>query len=489
MVMSIDDPRLVESFRAGENEAFEALVRAHRPALYRHALRRLTDHASAEDAVQETFARAYRSRARVGDDWRLSAWLHQIMANVCIDEANRRRREVDKAGRWATTDMPSRGITPDLDLQLGLDADHSDVAEALRLLPSQYQEALSLRYVAELEYDEMAAVLEVSEENARARVSRASKAMRLLLRPVAAFIAFMMATLFRRGDRAVKAMAIGDSTTAANAATTASHTSTFAANFAPLVETAQTIAVQAPNALPTLGKAAIGIGMLVAVTAPVTAPVVINRVTSDSDESAETTDTDTSSDVGAPVVVDDPAAGSTGDDETVVAEGDESSEIATSGETSEGAVAEIGSQSAAALGVDEAPADETTLPPLVASNPDLDGGSLSVDSLTLTASGPRFDLAGTASIVLGDATLSGNLTGRISLMTDPAPDGRQRIDGVLTLTTADGPVEIRLAGYATATDGTYAMSGVFRATTDLPLVDSGSFSGSFGSSLRLSLND
>ncbi|MFM8946041.1 MAG: RNA polymerase sigma factor, partial [Actinomycetota bacterium] len=235
MVMSIDDPRLVESFRAGENEAFEALVRAHRPALYRHALRRLTDHASAEDAVQETFARAYRSRARVGDDWRLSAWLHQILANVCIDEANRRRRETDKAGRWATTDMPSRGVTPDLDMQLGLDADHSEVVEALRLLPSQYQEALSLRYGAELEYDEMAAVLEVSEENARARVSRASKALRLLLRPVAAFIAFMTATVFRRGSKAAQAMSIGESASA----TTASHTSTFAANFAPLIETAQ----------------------------------------------------------------------------------------------------------------------------------------------------------------------------------------------------------------------------------------------------------
>ena len=283
MVMSIDDPRLVESFRAGENEAFEALVRAHRPALYRHALRRLTDHASAEDAVQETFTRAYRSRARVGDDWRLSAWLHQILANVCIDEANRRRRETDKAGRWATTDMPSRGVTPDLDMQLGLDADHSEVVEALRLLPSQYQEALSLRYGAELEYDEMAAVLEVSEENARARVSRASKAMRLLLRPVAALIAFMMATVFRRGSKAAQAMSISDSATAA---TTASHTSTFAANFAPLIETAQAVVVQAPTALPTIGKAAIGIGMLVVATAPATAPAIVDRLTTDTDESS-----------------------------------------------------------------------------------------------------------------------------------------------------------------------------------------------------------
>ena len=124
MALSIDDPRLIESFRAGENDAFEALVRAHRPALYRHALRKLSDHAAAEDAVQETFMRAYKSRTRVNDDWQLRPWLHQICANVCIDEANRRRKEAHKTSRWAIVDMPTRGIAPELEKELGLDADH-----------------------------------------------------------------------------------------------------------------------------------------------------------------------------------------------------------------------------------------------------------------------------------------------------------------------------------------------------------------------------
>jgi len=485
MVMSIDDPRLVESFRAGENEAFEVLVRAHRPALYRHALRRLSDHASAEDAVQETFARAYRSRARVGDDWRLSAWLHQIMANVCIDEANRRRRETDKAGRWATTDMPSRGVAPDLDMQLGLDADHSDVAEALRLLPSQYQEALSLRYVAELEYDEMAAVLEVSEENARARVSRASKAMRLLLRPVAAFIAFMMATLFRRGDRAVKAMSIGDSATAA---TTASHTSTLAANFAPLIETAQAVVVQAPTALPTIGKAAIGIGMLVVATAPATAPAIVDRITDDSDDSAQTSDNDTTTDIDAPVVVE-PADGTTVDPAAEGTDADAGDALSNTpvfiaGETP---TPEYGSESATEAGAtDESPASTVAAAPLV----DESGqpGSVSVDGLQVTEAGSRLDLAGSATLTVGDTSYTGALTGRVSLVTAPDSDGRQRIDALVSIATADGVVELRLAGYSTLADGTYSLSGRFRASgTAGDMLTSGAFSGSLGNSLTLSL--
>ena len=222
MVLTIDDPRLIESFRAGENEAFEALVRAHRPALYRHALRKLSDHAAAEDAVQETFTRAYKSRARVGDDWRLGAWLHQILANVCIDEANRRKRESTKGSRWATAEVNSNGVMPALEDQLGLDADHTDVVRALRELPNNYQEALELRYVAELEYDEMAEVLEISEENVRARVSRASKAIRVLLRPVAAIIAFLAAFSFRRGGRGGRALA-ATAQSAGDTATTASN--------------------------------------------------------------------------------------------------------------------------------------------------------------------------------------------------------------------------------------------------------------------------
>ena len=260
MALSIDDPRLIESFRAGENEAFEALVRAHRPALYRHALRKLSDHAAAEDAVQETFMRAYKSRTRVDDDWQLRPWLHQICANVCIDEANRRRKESHKTSRWAIVDMPSRGIAPELEKELGLDADHSEMTAAILSLPANYQEALSMRYVEELDYDEIAEILDISEENVRARVSRASKAVRVLLRPVAAIIAFLAVIFGRRGGKAAMA-ATADPTATTTAASTAVHTSTAAAQvaqtastFAPLIETAQAVAVSAPAAAPVLSK-------------------------------------------------------------------------------------------------------------------------------------------------------------------------------------------------------------------------------------------
>jgi len=503
MVLTIDDPRLIESFRAGENEAFEALVRAHRPALYRHALRKLSDHAAAEDAVQETFTRAYKSRGRVGDDWRLGAWLHQILANVCIDEANRRKRESTKGTRWATAEVSSNGIAPALEDQLGLDADHSDVIRALRELPNNYQEALELRYVAELEYDEMAEVLEISEENVRARVSRANKAIRVLLRPVAAIIAFFAAFSFRRsgkGGRVLAATAEGASSSAQSVstvstlATQASHT---ASMFAPLVETAQAVAIQAPHAMPLISKAAIGIGMVVVATSPATAPIVIDqfRDTAPAPVAVQSAPTDAPAD---PVVASTaaPASASAPVSSTAAPSADSGASSATTAAPGS-AIVVIGDGFAA----------PTTTPPAVATTTVVSivrsGGQLSIGVLTATPTGPRLDVAGSGSLQVGDKSYAGVLSGRTALSGSPDSRGRQRLDASFVFTTSDGPVEIRIAGFATAAptaataDGSpapsptsFSISGVFKATSDkVPLLLSGTASGSLGSSLTLSLSN
>ena len=506
MAMTIDDPRLIESFRAGENDAFEALVRAHRPALYRHALRKLSDHAAAEDAVQETFMRAYKSRTRVNDDWQLRPWLHQICANVCIDEANRRRKESVKTSRWAIVDMPTRGIAPELEKELGLDADHSDMTAAILSLPANYQEALSMRYVEELEYDEIAEILDISEQNARARVSRASKAVRVLLRPVAAIIAFLAVIFGRRAPKAAMA-ATADPTTAATAATTATHTATAATQVAqtataltPLIETAQAVAVAAPAAAPMLSKAAIGVTMIVAATAPVTAPVVIDQIrpTKSAPATVAPTVTETA-DVAAPVVVDTPVAPAPTPDAPASIAPRDNSASASKGdsETPADDAAPVAGGGTDDLSTGDNPAadmptngDDSAEPaPTVAPAPVRAGGSLQVAALTVSPAGNRLDVNGQASLTVGDTVATGTLSGRLSLG-NPDDQGRQRLDGTLTLSTEDGRVEFRLSGYATAepdNPAEYTVSGLFRSSGSDELLQSGTMGGSLGSALTLTL--
>jgi len=298
-------------------------------------------------------------------------------------------------------------------------------------------------------------------------------------------IAFMMATVFRRGSKAAQAMSIGDSATAA---TTASHTSTFAANFAPLIETAQAVVVQAPTALPTIGKAAIGIGMLVVATAPATAPAIVDRLTTDTDESSVAAG-ELPADSGDAVVVD------TADGSTLTEAGESSESDAASTDSipvfiaGETPTPEYGSESASEAGAtDEAPASSVAAAPLT--DPSGEAGALTASGISVTPAGARIDLAGSATLTVGGTAVSGALSGRVSFVTEPDANGVQRYDGVLTVATAEGNVEIRIIGYSTlGADGSYALSGRFRASGATgAMLTSGSLSGSLDSSLTLSLH-
>ena len=91
--MTSDSP-LVAAAVAGDEGAFATLTQRHRRELHVHCYRMLASFDEAEDAVQETFLRACRSRASVdGSGW-FRAWLYRIATNVCIDLIRRRPRRV-----------------------------------------------------------------------------------------------------------------------------------------------------------------------------------------------------------------------------------------------------------------------------------------------------------------------------------------------------------------------------------------------------------
>ena len=72
---------------------FSALFDRHRRELRAHCYRMVGSFEDAEDLVQETFARAWRARARFRREgrWSFRAWLYRIATNVCLDHLARRR--------------------------------------------------------------------------------------------------------------------------------------------------------------------------------------------------------------------------------------------------------------------------------------------------------------------------------------------------------------------------------------------------------------
>jgi len=139
--------------------------------------RRTYDAQLAVDLVAETFARAYESRARVRGE-QPAAWLWGIARNVLRD-AHRRGSAERRALRRLAVEPPALndGEVARIEELAGLGELRSAVAAALQTLPAEQREALQLRVVDELDYPTVADRLGVSEVAARARVSRALRAL------------------------------------------------------------------------------------------------------------------------------------------------------------------------------------------------------------------------------------------------------------------------------------------------------------------------
>lgn len=279
--MAITDlePRLlVEAHNAGDDEAFTHIVRAHHRGLLAHAVRRLGDLQAAEDAVQETFVRAYRAMPRFDGDFQLRAWLHRILTNVCHDEGARRRRD----GRIVEL-MSARttGSSDPADIDVDrMDVSRDVVAAALATLPESYRQALVLRYVDELSYDQVAAATGVSTGNARVRVMRGRAALQRALASSHAVVVAVVPWL-RRGGRTgvsdLSSIGVGASTAAPSFTSSAMSL----ASSTPVLSNAPLL-VRAADAVPQVAERAATlpqiVGIVAAMAVPLAAPVVGGQV-------------------------------------------------------------------------------------------------------------------------------------------------------------------------------------------------------------------
>lgn len=142
--------------------------------LYRYASSRLSDDGLAQDAVQETIVRAWRSGARFDPaQGSLRTWLYAIMRNVIIDQAAARRR---------LTRIPT-AIAQEAGAELMSDhsatfADTDLITRALGLISHEHRTAIIETYLRDRSYDEVAAELGVSVSTLRSRVFYGLKHLR-----------------------------------------------------------------------------------------------------------------------------------------------------------------------------------------------------------------------------------------------------------------------------------------------------------------------
>jgi RNA polymerase sigma-70 factor, ECF subfamily len=90
--MTAIHPAVLDRARSGDQEAFTALVRHYDPGLRGLAFRLLGDRERMDDALQETYVKAFRALPRFRGDSALGTWLYRIAYNACLDELERSRR-------------------------------------------------------------------------------------------------------------------------------------------------------------------------------------------------------------------------------------------------------------------------------------------------------------------------------------------------------------------------------------------------------------
>lgn len=161
------------------DDGVRAVYAAHGSELYRFALRSLNDRGLAEEAVQETFVRAWQAADRFDDALgSLRTWLFAIVRNVVIDLSRARAVRPALASETAERDV----------IDLDDEFEHALVAwqveEALQRLSDEHRDALVQVHYRARPYHEVADELGVPVGTVKSRVYYALKAMRLALEEV-----------------------------------------------------------------------------------------------------------------------------------------------------------------------------------------------------------------------------------------------------------------------------------------------------------------
>jgi len=185
----IDEARLLNGMREGDESCFEHCVRQHGPRMLAVARRLLANDDDAQDAVQDAFLSAFRAIDGFDGRSQLGTWLYRIAVNASLAKL-RARRAVDQI----TIDELLPRYKQD-GHQLEPAADWGDTAaaaiersetrrtvrEAIDNLPEIYRTVLLLRDIDGWETEETARLLEVTAGVVKTRLHRARQALRTLL--------------------------------------------------------------------------------------------------------------------------------------------------------------------------------------------------------------------------------------------------------------------------------------------------------------------
>jgi RNA polymerase sigma-70 factor, ECF subfamily len=194
--MARSDVQLMLDVKAGDEQSFELLLQRYRRPLVNFLYRMVRVREEAEDLAQEVFVRVYKARKDYVPSAKFTTWLFRIATNLALNSVrdNRyQRMEVSldapvtvdaEEGDEKVLDIAEKN--PNIEQHLLEEARNKMIRRAIDKLPEKQRAAVLLHKYEELDYGDIAKILECSESALKSLLFRAYETLRVELAPLVA---------------------------------------------------------------------------------------------------------------------------------------------------------------------------------------------------------------------------------------------------------------------------------------------------------------
>ncbi|HXT75110.1 MAG TPA: sigma-70 family RNA polymerase sigma factor [Candidatus Eisenbacteria bacterium] len=194
--MARSDVQLMLDVKAGDEQSFALLLQRYRSPLVNFLYRMVRNREQAEDLAQEVFIRVYRARADYVPSAKFTTWLFRIATNLALNsvrDTRHQRAEISldapittdaEDGDEKTIDAPDKH--PNIEQHLVEEDRKKMIRHAIEKLPEKQRAAVLLHKYQELDYNEIAKILECSESALKSLLFRAYETLRVELAPLVA---------------------------------------------------------------------------------------------------------------------------------------------------------------------------------------------------------------------------------------------------------------------------------------------------------------
>jgi RNA polymerase sigma-70 factor, ECF subfamily len=179
------DAELMLRVKEGDGASFGVLLAKHRLSVIHFLYRMVQNHAVAEELAQEVFLRVYRSRGTYEPTAKFTTWLFRIATHLALNSLRDCKNEKSQERLDdSSDDMPMKQVSdkrPSIEAALVYEARLAEVRKAIGALPEKQRAAVLMHKYEEMEYSQIARVLNCSESAVKSLLFRAYETLRARL--------------------------------------------------------------------------------------------------------------------------------------------------------------------------------------------------------------------------------------------------------------------------------------------------------------------